>query len=104
MNPDYTDQWAKLRKSERLASWTFWTYVPGTALLGIPLSKAVGSDWPFSIIGISWFLAVFVTNRIAFGFNCPRCEKPFFYTWWFYNGFAKKCVHCGLAKWASDNH
>jgi hypothetical protein len=31
---------------------------------------------------------------------CPRCGRPFFLTWSGCNWFARRCLHCGLPKWA----
>jgi hypothetical protein len=31
-------------------------------------------------------------------FECPRCHEKFFQTFWYYNPFATKCVHCSLPK------
>jgi hypothetical protein len=29
--------------------------------------------------------------------KCPHCNKLFFSKWYWSNGFASKCVHCGLS-------
>jgi hypothetical protein len=36
-------------------------------------------------------------------FPCPRCGLHFFSSTWWYSPFAKKCVHCGLRKWADPD-
>lgn len=32
---------------------------------------------------------------------CPHCGRSFHVSWWDGNVFARRCVHCGLPKWAS---
>ncbi len=34
---------------------------------------------------------------IAASSKCPRCNKNFFGSWSYANGFTSKCVHCGLS-------
>jgi hypothetical protein len=24
-------------------------------------------------------------------------------TWWYHNSFARRCIHCGLPKWADED-
>jgi hypothetical protein len=34
---------------------------------------------------------------------CPRCGKPFHSTRWGYNAFARRCLNCGLPRWADPS-
>jgi ribosomal protein L37E len=99
----YEEQWERFRRINRLAFWVLCTYLPGSAIIGVPLSRLADSDWPLALVGATWLIAVLVTDRAAIRLKCPRCGKPFFHTWWFHNGFAKKCVHCGLPKRAKHD-
>ena len=51
-------------------------------------------------IGIIWFLgtAVLMVRRNLL--RCPRCENRFFIRGFGRNHFARRCLHCGLPKWA----
>jgi hypothetical protein len=54
-----------------------------------------GCDWMDDFLCHRW--------NLALRFPCPRCGKWFFAKWWYHNNFARKCVHCGLPKWADPN-
>jgi hypothetical protein len=49
----------------------------------------------FAILFLCWI----ITGSWMMVWRCPRCAKPFFYTWWATNSFARRCMHCGLNKW-----
>jgi ketosteroid isomerase-like protein len=72
--------------------------------VGLPLSALTGikADYFGFVIGACWMAAFVVTGWRAALFPCPRCHKWFFATWWYRNPFARKCVHCGLPKWANS--
>src|SRR5581483_4668326 len=44
-----------------------------------------------------------IAGNFALRFPCPRCGKPFFEKWWYYNSAARRCVHCGLPKYADPS-
>jgi hypothetical protein len=92
--------WRRLRRMTRLC-WILWLTSPFIFIgLGAPLSMLAGSDVPAGIVAVSLMAAWwFVCHQVG-RFSCPRCGKPFFHTWWYHNGFARRCVHCGLPKWA----
>jgi Zn ribbon nucleic-acid-binding protein len=107
---DYSERWRELRR-RRLIFWLwFLGYVPAVAaivvmlffviyLIGLPRSWI---DPAFYIIAGAWMVAILLASYRAMAFLCPRCHQPFFRTWWYYNSFARKCVHCGLPKWANS--
>ncbi len=63
------------------------------------------------VIGLALFAAwvvllfrfFYVSGEYVY-WSCPRCGKPFHYVARWYgrwnNPFARRCVHCGLPKWA----
>ena len=56
----------------------------------------------------TWFFLLYLAIEGAFLFQrqvCryPRCGDPFFHNWWNGNGFARRCVHCGLPKYATHD-
>jgi len=75
-------------------------YVP------VVLSVGVLSMWLFStytpafVVAIGWMVFCVVSGNLAVRFPCPRCGKWFFAKWWYHNSWARRCVHCGLPKWA----
>jgi hypothetical protein len=101
---DPSSPWCDYQRRARWFWMAFFGYVPGMALIGL-LNEAlvsVGasiSGFPFYICGLAWMVIVVVLSFRRRAFRCPRCGKHFFASWWFYNDFARKCVHCGLPKW-----
>ena len=41
-----------------------------------------------------------IVSQAPIQWPCPRCGKPFHKTKWGYSGFARRCMHCRLPKWA----
>ena len=87
-------------KRRRLWFFAIWLgYIPGVFALGYPLTRLFGSDIPIYVVAGAWMLAFAASGIYMSAFPCPSCHKPFFYTWWFHNPFARRCVHCGFPKW-----
>jgi predicted RNA-binding Zn-ribbon protein involved in translation (DUF1610 family) len=107
MQSSYGVAWRDLR-ARKIIFWAILLgYVPGVLaiflIVGLPLSALTGvkPDYFFYTIASCWMAAFVVASvRVAL-FSCPRCGKSFFAKWWYRNPFAKKCVHCGLPKWAN---
>lgn len=59
----------------------------------------IGLDGVAPVLMTAWFLGAVVTSFRVSGFHCPRCGRRFFEASWYYNSFARRCVHCGLPKW-----
>jgi hypothetical protein len=99
----YHQQWQDYRKR----SYRFWavflTFIPGVALIGIPLSRLLGSDGVVFVVAMIWMAAFAITAVYKSYWSCPRCNKPFFQKWWYHNPLAGRCVHCGLPKWAESD-
>ena len=95
----YTKEWARLKRLQRAANWATFGFLPAVALIGVGVGHLLQIEMLFPIVGIAGLIAVFITDQRVMAFCCPRCGKPFFRGKWFFNGFAKKCVHCGLPKW-----
>lgn len=69
--------------------------VPAAALLGLIVPAA------FPILVIAWFAGSLWSSMVLSYFKCPRCGKPFIIrASGGYNGFARKCLNCGLPKWS----
>jgi hypothetical protein len=99
----YSASWAEYRRRRNLY-WLVWlTYIPGVLIIGLPLSWLFHSNGAaFAVAGL-WMVAfVAAANYLGF-WKCPRCRKPFSRGRWYYNPFARECVHCGLPKWAAND-
>jgi hypothetical protein len=94
--------WHAYRVRRRWVIGLFIGYLPGMFALGTLLSPMFESDVPMVLIALAWMLAWAVAICRFSSFACPRCRKPFF-GWGLgerTHTFARKCVHCGLPKWA----
>ncbi|MFA6563372.1 MAG: hypothetical protein WCV00_15800 [Verrucomicrobiia bacterium] len=75
------------------------TYVPGTSVIGYLLSRLFGSDIPVYVVAGVWMVAFVAAANYMDLFPCPKCQRPFFRSFWFHNPLARRCVHCGHPKW-----
>ena len=103
MDKPYSDAWLRFRKVDRLSWGLFIGYLPALAIIGWTLDWLFSSEWPFAVVAITWFIALGVVDRKASSFKCPRCGKYFFSRRFYFNGFTKKCLNCGLPKWAESD-
>src|SRR5687767_1371371 len=92
-------------KRHRQRSWVFWLlllgFVPGAPLLAGWLGRVFHSDSLFLPIVLGWMFALGVAFACRTSLRCPRCGQRFFRRGREYrNEFARKCVNCGLRKWA----
>jgi hypothetical protein len=107
--PDYTAAWCDLKRRQ-LISWAmFLGYVPGVFAIvfgvELPLAALTGIelDYFFYPVAFSWMALAVIAGWRKATFRCPHCHRWFFATWWYQLPFARKCVHCGLPKWANSN-
>jgi hypothetical protein len=106
MQADYEAAWRDFRKRSIILWAAALGYVPGMAFISIaivlPLSALTGIK-PDNIVlpvAVCWLATIVITGFYRSLFRCPRCGKEFFWGSWFVNSFARKCMHCGLRKWA----
>ena len=96
----YRRQWQEYKRRNRIFWCVFLTYVPGVLLIGYPLSRLFGSDTVIWVVAISWMVAFLIAQTYLSNWKCPRCGKRFLQRRWSTNTHARKCLHCGLPKWA----
>lgn len=97
----YAAAWQRHRRW----SWAFWLlflgFVPGAPLLTVGLGRVFHSEGLFLPITLGWMAAVGIAGACRSSLRCPRCGERFFRRGRQYrNEFARKCVNCGLPKWA----
>lgn len=96
--------WRACQLRERVLLGLMLGYIPGVLAVGMALNKLVGSKIPIFIIAVGWMMAVAFAGVALKSFPCPRCGRLFFRSERYHNAFARKCVHCGLAKWDEVEH
>jgi hypothetical protein len=99
----YYDAWHEYgrvwRRSLVLFAVSFWGGSALTAgLVGVFFPAA--PVWITPVLILPWVAAAAMAGQAPIRWRCPRCARPFFSTTWFRNGFARRCLHCGLPKWA----
>ncbi|MBI2679959.1 MAG: hypothetical protein HYX25_03000 [Candidatus Solibacter usitatus] len=81
--------------------FAFLGYVPMMSIAGL-LSFTLFHN--FSLLfafAIAWLATLIIAGFHLSSWRCPRCGKWFAAKWWYNKGFfARKCVHCGLPKYA----
>jgi hypothetical protein len=59
-------------------------------------------DWLEVVLLLPALIGAVVVSQPPMRWQCPRCEKPFFARRIGYNSFSRRCLHCGLPKWAPN--
>lgn len=102
-NVDYSSAWHDYGRRRR---WFWGVYLGGffgIAGLGLLFSNSPAGDLVFAVLAPVWMIGFVVTTFRCQFFGCPRCHQRFFGTWLYNNPFARRCVHCGLLKWAEED-
>jgi hypothetical protein len=98
----YADAWNRYRRLSRLRLIALIGYLPLAAVL-FPLCRWLGLPPDYaSPFMFAWFGFWAVSVIRAGSFKCPRCAGPFFYARFASNPLTRRCMRCGLAKWATD--
>lgn len=96
---DYAERWRQYRKFRNLGWLLLACYFPILIVIGM-FASSIHADWLFYASWVIWvILSAILGHRIAW-WRCPRCGKLFAGYW--RGSFAKKCVHCGLPKFAPN--
>ena len=101
------DPWQEYRKRRKLALFAFLGYMPVVFVIALVSIRLFHTTIPAFVAALSWMVFYAVASMRCSSFRCPRCQKWFFAKWWYHNGFARRCVHCGLPKYAppiSETH
>jgi hypothetical protein len=101
--PDYAEDWRRYKTARNILWLIFFSYLPGAFAVAWGLSKILSRDASefFVPVGLIWMVALVVGTLRVYLWHCPRCEKSFSGTFRHNKGFlARKCVNCGLPKYA----
>lgn len=95
-----TDAWNEYRKRRNIALFALFGYVPVVFTVALVSIRLFSTLTPAFVLAFAWMVFFAVAGNVVIRFACPRCGKPFFTKWWYHNTFARRCVHCGLPKYA----
>jgi hypothetical protein len=94
--------WRDYRRRRLFAIVVFLSYMPVVAGIGMPLAKVLGEN-AIGAVALS-HMAIWLLAIIRLGwFRCPRCRNAFHVLRLYGNPLARRCLHCGLAKWADPS-
>ena len=106
----YSQAWNRYRTLNR-AFWVTLAVLPllflataaVAALMPARILQAIG--FVVCVLGtVALFIRLGYLNFMLHGWRCPRCCRPYFVRWWTgYVPFVRKCMHCGLPKWSTDD-
>jgi hypothetical protein len=104
---DYSQQWRDYRRLRNQALLAIFGIIPVgllMQLLGRLFGTARVTDFVSAAIILAWFFAALFTGARVTVWPCPRCGKNFGFKWWYKNSalIARRCAHCGLAKFANN--
>ena len=94
----YRDAWDDYRRRRNFFLFIFLGYVPWGALVMFATGKLRLPQPAMLVLIGAWFVMYPVAAIRLNLWTCPRCGNPFYQRWWYHNSFARKCVHCGLAR------
>lgn len=97
------EAWNEYRKRRNTVLMVVVGYMPvmfGIGLLSQQLFSTFAPAFAAAFAGMAFLVIAF---NMLLRFPCPRCGKWFFATWWYHNNFARRCVHCGLPKYAAPD-
>jgi len=101
---EYVTQWQDYRRRRDLQLFALIGFVPAVFVVALVSLLLFDSDKPAVAFLFCWMAFFVVASQRFSRFRCPRCGDRFFLHSGSssYSMFAKKCVHCGLPKYAGE--
>jgi predicted membrane channel-forming protein YqfA (hemolysin III family) len=100
---DYQEHWRRYKKLRNVFFFLFLGYVPVVAAFTVLVSMPLRAFTPSFVFAVIWIVMLLVVGNRLSAWRCPRCGQWFAAKWWYNKGlFARKCVHCGLPKFAAS--
>ena len=104
----YSDAWRRYRRSSRAFWFLFVLFLPSMAGVSRLPGSSHGGGIVVFVVALAWMTAFAVVGYRKWNFQCPRCGELFFHKFndrpwrmvWRHNPLARRCMHCGLQKWA----
>ena len=105
----YSAAWRRYRRWSRAFWIVFVLYLPTLDFVSRRLGWVSDGGGKIFFAAFVWLIAFAVIGYRKSNFQCPRCGELFFHKFddrpwrrdWRHNPFARRCMHCGLPKWAT---
>lgn len=98
---DYSDAWLEYRRRARAR----WLFPPLGMLALVGVGNLLGSgpvaEYVVGALIVVWFVTASVLGLRAHWWRCPHCNERYFIGPVYANSLARRCLHCGLPKWAA---
>ncbi|HEY2381329.1 MAG TPA: hypothetical protein VGK48_09130 [Terriglobia bacterium] len=106
----YSQEWRRYRRWSRAFWLLFFFYLPAMDLAGHAIGPLRRGGPLIFGAALLWMGSLIAVGYPKINFRCPRCRELFFRKFddrpwrmsWQHNPFARRCMHCGLPKWASN--
>ena len=97
---NYVQAWKEYKRRRNQYLGTILAYLIIVPIL-VFLVERHRNEVLFFAIATPLVALLIYTHECFLAFRCPRCGKKYDRRWRFkFNGFAKKCVYCGLPKYS----
>jgi hypothetical protein len=93
--------WEDCRKRRLLFLAAVLGFLPAAVGVALPVRLLSESSGLAAAVMMLWMACFGVASIRLNCFPCPRCRKPFFHTTFVQNPLVRRCLHCGLPKWAT---
>ncbi len=94
------EAWRSLRRDSRILWWLLAASLPGifVVFLLLLLDGVLRQGAVLPLVTLLFVAAIGVAGLRVARFACPRCGKPYFETWYFFQLLRRECVHCHLRR------
>jgi hypothetical protein len=98
----YDAEWQEYRHFRNVFLLALLAYLPVVGLIAYVGIKLFDSMVLGIVAWVFWAAVLMFTGGRLQYWRCPRCGEWFSMTWWYHLGLlARRCVNCGLRKYAS---
>jgi hypothetical protein len=93
------EAWRALRRDSKILWWLLSASLPGIFVVScLLLGGALRGNVPLPLVTFSFVAAIGVMGLRIARFACPRCGKPYFESWYFFQLLRRECAHCRLRR------
>lgn len=90
--------WRDLRRRSRLLWWVLAASLPSIFLFSWLLDDALRPSLLLPLLTLAFVTAIGVAGLRVARFACPRCGRPYFESWYFFQLLRRECAYCGLPR------
>jgi hypothetical protein len=93
------EAWRLLRRDSQVLWWVLFASLPGIFVVSLLLlAGALRQNEFLPLVTFAFVAAIGVAGLRVARFTCPRCGKPFFESWYFFQLLRRECAHCRLPR------